>query len=589
MFQMATATQASYNYLVDMFADVNNSFSPDPISYIFKATGNTSHLYMYCYTTLNSAINVSITVKQVNSLSELGDVYNVIGESISGLPITLELDPDYGYSSASRSIGSYELSAGTYALTYRQEEGGEPMNLNTRFTPWFKGVNHGNVFQYANAINVSREKVDKIWIFNIEELDTYTFYFWSRYITALNNEEWIHVSNIQLFKVDNINGRLYESIDQSSKKTDITYAHISQFQRIGCVGDSWTAGSIYQNEDTWAGTLKNLSWSKNAERLTGSHFIQYAKGGLSARTWLTDMNGKAALENDDPCGLYFIFLGINDATELTNGTITLGSVNDYENNVEGTFYYYYGAVVNTIKTHSPNSKIILSTIMIRSAQQVVVRNSIIAYAQASNIPYIDVYEDDFFRDKFMSNINLVGGHPTASAHAGMAQAILRLTAKCIYNNPDYFKINTMHTNGDYSIESIAGLLGANLITSAAHYKRDANTTHSATTYGIDTIQLKPGKYIFKWSQSAATSVGENSRCTPVMVIGDNNSYYSANQNFPNTTAGDYRWVVTIQEDSAVAFTFWSQNLSNVFEAWGFDLYDYNSVRGKLDKLNGLVD
>jgi lysophospholipase L1-like esterase len=587
---MATATQASYNYLVDMFADVNDSFSPDPTSYIFKATGNTSHLYMYCYTTLNSAIDVSITVKKVSSLSELGDVYNVIGESISGLPISFRFDPDYSYSSSAMNIGSFDLDAGTYALTYRQEEGAEPMNLNTRFSPWFKGVNHGNVFQYVNPTNVSREKCDKVWVFNISETDTYTFYFWCRLVNMLNSsEEWFHVSNIQLFKVDNIYGRLYESIENRNKKTDVTYSYISQFQRIGCVGDSWTAGSIYQDESTWAGTLKNLSWDKNAERLTGSHFVQYAKGGLSSKTWLTDMNGKAALENDDPCGLYFVFLGINDATELTNSEISLGQVDDFENNVEGTFYYYYGAVVNSIITHSPSSKIILSTIMIRTAQQVAVRNAIIAYAQSKNIPYIDVYEDEFFRNEFMSPTNIVGGHPTATGHAGMAQAILRLTARCIFENSNYFKINTMYNNGNFSIESMAGLLGVNLITSTAHYKRDANTSHSATTYGIDTIQLNPGKYIFKWSQSAASATGSSSRCTPVMSIDDNKSYYASNQNFLNTVAGDYYWVVTIASKCVATFYFWSQNLSDAFEAWGFDLYDYNSVRGRLDKLNGLID
>ena len=589
VFQVATATSASYNYLVDTIARYDDSYSPttNETSFTFTATENTSHLYVYCYTSFNSAIDIEINIKGVRTFAEVDAVRNDIGSSVFGLPIAFEFDPTYSYSATARSIGTYSLTAGTYVFSYRQVEGGRATSRNSRCTPWYKTPGGVNVFQNATASGVEIEPGVKYWVFDIAEDGEYSFYFWYRYTELLTDVERAHIADIQLFDVDSISGVLAESIANRDTLEEIPYSYVSMYQRIGCIGDSWTAGSIYQAENTWAGTLNNLSWCKNAERFTGSQFIQYAKGGLSARTWLTNIHGKVALENTEPCPLYIVNLGINDATEITEGTITLGQVDDFENEISGTFFYYYGAVIDCIKNHAPNAKIILETILMRSEQQVNVANAIIEYASHYNIPYVDMYADAFYRS---SSVILVGGHPTAATHAGMAMANLRLFAKCIKDNPDYFKINTQSEFGDFSLLGIADSIGRNYISSPTVYRRDAGTTHSANTYEIARAYLPAGKYIFKWTQTAATKTSSDSRCTPIycFVGDDTNRYYSANSNFTNTSAGTYRWVFELADAQTILMYFWSKGLAEDFTARDFDLYAYDSIRGRMDKLEGLV-
>ena len=589
VFKVATSTSASYTHLVDTIVNIEESYSPETDNKIFAftATANANYLYVYCYTYFNTAIDIDIDAKEVRTFKEVDAITDTIGESVFGLPISFTRSTTYDYSSTSMSLGTYHLTAGTYVLTYVQEEGALPTSLNSRCTPWCKTPNNENIFRKSNQVGVEKEGGDKYWVFNADTDGDYIFYFWYRLTILDNGDTTAHISNVELFKVDNVKGILYQNVARGDAFEEIPYSYISQFQRIGCVGDSWTAGSIYESDSVWAGTLGNLSWCKNAERFTGSQFIQFAKGGLSARTWLTDIHGKAAVENTDPCSLYIINLGINDASELTDGTITLGNVDDFENDVSGTFFYYYGAVVQCIKAHAPAAKIILETILIRSAQQVVVRNAIMDFASYYSIPCVDMYDDPFYRP---SSVVLVGGHPTAGTHAGMAMANLRLFAKCIRDNADYFKINTQSEFGDFSLLGIADSIGRNYISIPSFYSRPANTSHDSLSYPIGRTFLPKGKYIFKWTQSSATKIDTSSRCTPIYVFdGESEKHYYSGSNFSNSDSGTYRWVFEIDTASTLLWYFWSKYLVEDFSAFDFDLYAYDSIRGRMDKLEGLVE
>lgn len=589
VFKVATSTSASYTHLVDTIVSIEESYSPetDNKSFTFTATANASHLYVYCYTYFNTAIDINIDVKEVRTFGEIDAIAEEVGESVFGLPISFTRSTTYDYSSTSMPLGTYHLTTGTYVLTYVQEEGALPTSLNSRCTPWCKTPNNENIFRKSNQVGVEKEGGDKYWVFNADTDGDYIFYFWYRLTILDNGDTTAHISNVELFKVGNVKGTLYQNVARGDAFEEIPYSYISQFQRIGCIGDSWTAGSIYETESIWAGTLGNLSWCKNAERFTGSQFIQFAKGGLSARTWLTDIHGKAAVENTDPCSLYIINLGINDASELTDSTITLGNVDDFENDVSGTFFYYYGAVVQCIKTHAPAAKIILETILIRSAQQVVVRNAIMEFASHYSIPCVDMYDDPFYRS---SSVVLVGGHPTAGTHAGMAMANLRLFAKCIKDNPDYFKINTKCEFGDFSLLGIADSIGRNYISIPSFYSRPANTSHDSLSYPIGRTFLPKGKYIFKWTQSSATKIDTSSRCTPIYVFdGESEKHYYSGSNFSNSDSGTYRWVFETDTDSTLLWYYWSKYLVEDFSAFDFDLYAYDSIRGRMDKIEGLIE
>lgn len=339
-----------------------------------------------------------------------------------------------------RMIARMDLPAGTYIMRWVQSADVQKYNIDARFGPLYK--NAGGTSTYFDLKNSPWKKGEYFWLFTLTSAENYRFYFWGKYVTAN-----VDVTEINLYNVDTAIGLDYYNryLNEAIKN----YYSPAMFKNIGFIGDSWTTGSLYDSSNVHVGTWNSVSFASQMCRLLGSDCTIFAKGGLSARTWLTDSDGLSKLQSTPAQELYWLNLGINDAGELTNGNgeTDIGNPSDYANNVQGTFCYYYGRIIAEIKSYAPNAKIVMCDILQRSAKQIEVSNMIPQIAEYNNVPCVRMYDDEFYRSLSAYEL-LQGYHPTALYHSGMAEANIRLLAKCMSDNVSYFNQFTPSGNAD---------------------------------------------------------------------------------------------------------------------------------------------
>lgn len=255
------------------------------------------------------------------------------------------------------------------------------------------------------------------------------------------------------------------------------FASISMFPNWAMTGCSWDAGTIY-NTSLGHVTHVGLGWAENVARRSGTTVHNYAIGGTSIRTWFNYENGTQdahsfkALLTDDAQPLYvLIFGGVNDrdsevgfavndssyspsvpsTTTYYVGTIDdISTRNDYTT-YPCTFYGYYGRVIEMIKAHAPNARIIIScpdTKLISNAISTALVAATAEIAEYYELPYMDIRTDPYY-PHYISH--LISDHPTAPTYSGWAMAFERLFSRCVEENYDYFR----KWGGSQSTETVA--------------------------------------------------------------------------------------------------------------------------------------
>lgn len=214
---------------------------------------------------------------------------------------------------------------------------------------------------------------------------------------------------------------------------------ISLFESIGVVGDSFASGTLY-----YGGSYHDnyhVAWPNIMCRKLGVTPHVYAAGGLTTRSFLTNTSrGMSYLLSESADNLYFLALGINDAYSLGSGY--LGSITDITSHSSyadygDTFYGNYGRIIEMIKEHAPNAKIVISCIANNSGVYVAFNEAIKNIARHYGIPYI-VQTDDWYFTSWLYNYQQ-GSHPIAINYACMANAFERLLSKCVAENEPYFR------------------------------------------------------------------------------------------------------------------------------------------------------
>jgi len=222
------------------------------------------------------------------------------------------------------------------------------------------------------------------------------------------------------------------------KTNNLPFFELALFSKFGVVGDSFASGTLYINDEYIDNY--NISWGQILARKKGTVCTNYSAAGLNTRTWLTHSKGLNSLLASPAEDIYFLALGINDYGKL--GESYIGTLNDitahanYED-YSDTFYGNYGKIIEQIKTHAPNSKLVLFTCANTNYVPALFNDAIIQLAKHYGIPYIVQAEDAFFSSDVYTT--MVGGHPTAIGYAGMACAFERLLNRCVCENIEYFK------------------------------------------------------------------------------------------------------------------------------------------------------
>ena len=234
--------------------------------------------------------------------------------------------------------------------------------------------------------------------------------------------------SIKFVTITNINDETINAI----KLKDNSYFNFSMFENWGVCGDSYASGG-------GAGGY-NCSWAQILARYTGSTVTNYSTGGLATYEWLSNTTyGLNKLLSDDAKQLYALNFGINDATRIKNGELTLGDVSDIDlsdfTNNGHTFYGYYGMIIGNIMQHAPNAKIVI--LSVARPDERYMDASIKEIAETYSVPYIQLTDCSYFKSaQFYQSI--YDGHPKAYGYAGMAKAIEELFAPCVIKYWDYF-------------------------------------------------------------------------------------------------------------------------------------------------------
>lgn len=217
-------------------------------------------------------------------------------------------------------------------------------------------------------------------------------------------------------------------------------ASVNMFESIGAIGDSYTAGSTRNSAGTWK-DYRNLSWIATMGKRSGTEWKNYGHGGATTQSYLETTEFASAL-SDTACDLYFFALGQNDGNqELTIGTIADINDSDYTLNPD-TFYGNYGRIIQQIKDHAPNAKLIMITNWVHGSTWTDYDVAIRAIANHYSIPVIEPFNDYFFNSALYQNYKEYG-HPTAMGYSSMGIAMERLFSKCVVDNPTYFKFATI--------------------------------------------------------------------------------------------------------------------------------------------------
>ncbi len=225
---------------------------------------------------------------------------------------------------------------------------------------------------------------------------------------------------------------------------------IAMFETVGCCGDSFTAGYLYNKPDSqWYdpsyvpnGEYPKIGYPAVMGRLYGVSVTPYAQGGVTSGDFRTNNRCLPALRADTPKDLYIIALGLNDYTQ----NIPLGSASDINTEpANETYLGNMGAIIRAIKSHAPACKIILcKSLWVYNAGSTspnayynYISSGVEILSQTLGIPYIETLNDAFFACSEYVN-GLKGLHPTAALYAGIGKRIGELTGEVILNNPSYF-------------------------------------------------------------------------------------------------------------------------------------------------------
>ncbi len=135
------------------------------------------------------------------------------------------------------------------------------------------------------------------------------------------------------------------------------------FKQIGVIGDSLASGEFESHDENGSIVYTDMyeySWPAVLERITGTKYNNYSRGGMTAREYMqswADANGFWQWNQ-----AYIIALGNNDSFVFGH---PLGSVKDVnaecpQDNAD-TFFGNMGQIVCKLKTIEPNARIFVVT------------------------------------------------------------------------------------------------------------------------------------------------------------------------------------------------------------------------------------
>ena len=167
-----------------------------------------------------------------------------------------------------------------------------------------------------------------------------------------------------IYTIDDLKNYFLKNLSLSSVTDAAINAIIQGIPSIGIIGDSLSSGATYNHYDK-VNPLQDregCEWWRVLERESGAKYLDFAKGGLTTRSWLTTFLNKATQE-ENRCCAYIIGLGVNDAYSL--GEPYLGSSSDIDianpDNNKDTYYGNYAKIIQKLTMFNNRAKFFVMT------------------------------------------------------------------------------------------------------------------------------------------------------------------------------------------------------------------------------------
>ena len=237
-----------------------------------------------------------------------------------------------------------------------------------------------------------------------------------------------------------------KNLKNASASFEIKPLSAKIFQRVGCIGDSYTAGYIYTSNGLLNSSPKN-SWPHYMEGLTNNRYENWGRSGSTAKGWVLGAAELAKVKAvGNKCQAYVIGLMINDRTEASwNDYYTpVGSSSDIGTDADSYYAYYYKLVQEVISVN-PDAKIFCNTCPKWSdtdAYNQAVKN-IVSYCKKNgqNVYLCDLASERYAKlyqnETFVKDY--INGHYTAIGYEYMAECYLHVLSDVINENVKEFQ------------------------------------------------------------------------------------------------------------------------------------------------------
>lgn len=214
---------------------------------------------------------------------------------------------------------------------------------------------------------------------------------------------------------------------------------------VGMIGDSLMSGATYNHYDK-ENPLKDregFEWWRVLERESGAKYFDFAKGGLSTKSWL-DIYLGTATKPENKCCAYIIGLGVND--EYSLGIDYLGTPDDIDinnpDNNKDTYYGNYAKIIQKLTSFNNRAKFFLLTEPrkindLDSKWNGAVRYIANLFSNCYTVDLQDLYNDIYLRG-FINDTKGPQAHYPSIAYCYMAKLIERAIGDTIIKNAKDF-------------------------------------------------------------------------------------------------------------------------------------------------------
>ena len=278
---------------------------------------------------------------------------------------------------------------------------------------------------------------------------TIDFDDWSQDLNTLHTRATIEYKPNDIGRAINFARNDIDFSNNSEFRISNDIGLLTAFRKVGIIGDSLASGECVDSAGV-GHDLYEYSWGQYLARATNNTYYNFSKGGMTAKSWLTDeMGAPLAFDGNHDCQAYIIGLGVNDAyLQLPVGTINDIHLDDYTQNPD-TFYGNYGRIIQMIKQYYPKAKIFMLTMPQHyEGHNEVIRN--IASLFNENVYLVDLYS--LAGNYYMSDRGILAkcfrsGHYNAIGYYIMSKIIASAINYIIHNNlDDFLKIEFINTD-----------------------------------------------------------------------------------------------------------------------------------------------